>query len=40
MTKSLKRVERKNKKENILKNAGKNKEKTMKPCIMVQGKLR
>lgn len=34
MTKSLKRVERKNKEENLLKNAGKNKEKTMKPCIM------
>lgn len=40
MTKSLKRVERKNKKENILKNAGKNKEKTMEPYIKVQGKLR
>lgn len=33
MTKSLKRVERKNKKENLLKNAGKNKEKTMEPYI-------
>lgn len=33
MTKSLKRVERKNKEENLLKNAGKNKEKTMEPYI-------
>ena len=33
MTKSLKRVEQKNKKENLLKNAGKSKEKTMEPYI-------